>query len=74
MASVAAVDAVVCERFELLSAVYQLRSVRRKGRPIDVLAAVDDILEQLDRPAFSKEANQVPDGYNEFLERQRNNS
>ena len=51
------------ERYELLEVIQRLRDVRKTGRPVDVLAVVDDALEQLDRPVYrpcnNRRANQA---------------
>ncbi|MCA9198211.1 MAG: hypothetical protein KDA87_11760 [Planctomycetales bacterium] len=59
------------ERFELIACLQQLREARKNGRPVDVLAVVDDLLDQLDRPVYRQCNNRrAPSGFADWIKRQ----
>lgn len=56
---------------ELWLAFQRIREVRRDGRPVDVLAVVDDILDQLDRPVYRDVNNRTdPPGFDDWQARE----
>ena len=60
------------ERYDLLFAMYELQEVRKTGRPVDVLAAVDSLLGMLDRPEFRPINNRKPPaGFESYQQRRR---
>lgn len=59
------------ERRELWTIIQNLREIRKHGRPVDVLAVLDEALEQLDRPVYRAVNNRrVPVGFVDWLEHQ----
>ncbi|MEZ6115938.1 MAG: hypothetical protein R3C28_05110 [Pirellulaceae bacterium] len=58
-----------CERFELWTVFKRIKEVRKSGRPVDVLAVVDESLEQLNQPVYRACNNRPRTGFEDWNRR-----